>query len=308
MNIIALIVFLKVASALIGYDCTGSSLNISTFSLLNVAYCETPDLQTVNSIVFIQLLQASDYNMSKVLQCRIEIDRTIFHCDMHSHISIVHNGRREYLHPLTQQQFQQLHVTESLLLGANAFLSELRKNNTDTRSLTLSGTISTEGTCKGSQYMMTYGTWDDKYIVETCVIIYYMVFTDGASTSHNHTQWTQHILIVSGAPVDIGAKELVDNDKLPLISEVTLGRMKKLYPYYLEELNEQLSKSQETARHNLNRVKERFKYQYDKRQEPVNFEEGDRVYRFNGTIKEKFDIQYLEPMRLYRIILMWRMY
>ncbi|KAL2737596.1 hypothetical protein V1478_001682 [Vespula squamosa] len=63
MNIIALIAFLKVASALIGYDCTGSSLNISTFSLLDVADCETPDLQPVNSTVFIQLLQTSDYNM-----------------------------------------------------------------------------------------------------------------------------------------------------------------------------------------------------------------------------------------------------
>ncbi|KAL2723857.1 uncharacterized protein V1478_008370 [Vespula squamosa] len=70
MSIIVLISLLKVTSALKGYDCTGISLNISTFSLSDVADCETPDLQPVNNTVFIQLLQASDYNMMKVLQCR----------------------------------------------------------------------------------------------------------------------------------------------------------------------------------------------------------------------------------------------
>ncbi|KAL2723571.1 hypothetical protein V1477_019422 [Vespula maculifrons] len=41
--------------------------------------------------------------------------------------------------------------------------------------------------------------------------------------------------------------------------------------YYLAELNEQLNRSQEVAKHNLNRAKERAKRYYDKKQRPVNF-------------------------------------
>ncbi|XP_047370498.1 uncharacterized protein LOC124957527 [Vespa velutina] len=82
---------------------------------------------------------------------------------MHSHTSIVHNGRREYLFTLTHQLCQQLHSTGtlSLSLGPNVFISGIKKNSTNIRSITLRGTTSTDGTCKGSQYSDFYGTWDD---------------------------------------------------------------------------------------------------------------------------------------------------
>ncbi|KAL2730682.1 hypothetical protein V1478_005095, partial [Vespula squamosa] len=41
------------------------------------------------------------------------------------------------------------------------------------------------------------------------------------------------------------------------------------------ELTEQINKSQEAAKHNLNRAKERSKYYYD--QNTINFKPGDRV-------------------------------
>ncbi|KAL2723579.1 Coatomer subunit beta', partial [Vespula maculifrons] len=56
----------------------------------DVAECEASNLQMINNTIFIQF---------KYIECRIEIDRTIFHCGMHSHISLVHNEQREYLHP-----------------------------------------------------------------------------------------------------------------------------------------------------------------------------------------------------------------
>ncbi|KAL2734740.1 enzymatic polyprotein endonuclease reverse [Vespula maculifrons] len=72
--------------------------------------CEVPNLQSINSTIFIQI----------VTNIRLQ----------------------EYLYPVTYHQLcQQLHTTGSLSLGANIFLSRLKKNNTDTRILTLSGTV-----------------------------------------------------------------------------------------------------------------------------------------------------------------------
>lgn len=83
---------------------------------------------------------------------------------MHSHTSIVHNGPREYLLTLTHQLCQQLQSTGSLSLDPNAYLSGLKKNSIDTRSLIISVTVTTDGTCKGLQYSDPFGIWDDVVI------------------------------------------------------------------------------------------------------------------------------------------------
>jgi len=44
--------------------------------------------------VYVQLLQLSNFK-AQAIQCKVEIDRTIYYCGLHSHVSI-HNGRREY--------------------------------------------------------------------------------------------------------------------------------------------------------------------------------------------------------------------
>lgn len=47
----------------------------------------------------------------------------------------------------------QLSSIGDLSSGPNAYLSGIKQNNTDIRSLTLSGTVMTDGTCKRSQYL-----------------------------------------------------------------------------------------------------------------------------------------------------------
>ncbi|XP_047348315.1 uncharacterized protein LOC124948568 [Vespa velutina] len=111
-----------------------------------MADCEISNLLPIDNTVYVQLLQTNDYNTVRVLQGRVEIDRTIFHCGMHSHTSIVHNRRREYLFMLTHQLCQQLHSTGTLSIGSNVFISGVKKNSTDTRSITISGTATTDGT------------------------------------------------------------------------------------------------------------------------------------------------------------------
>jgi len=88
------------AHSLVGYDCGGQGLNITSLSLLDIGNCELEDIEPNNQQVYVQLLQLSDFDKTQAIQYKVEIDRTIY-CGMRSHVSIVHNGRREYLQELT---------------------------------------------------------------------------------------------------------------------------------------------------------------------------------------------------------------
>ena len=68
--IFILILLFQATTALIGYYCESQLLNAKTISLLQV-------------IEFVE---------TKAIQCELEINRTIYHCVMYSHISVVKNG------------------------------------------------------------------------------------------------------------------------------------------------------------------------------------------------------------------------
>jgi len=91
------VILFPFASDLIGYDCGGYGLNITTLSLLDIGDCELAEIETDTMEIYVQLLQLFDYDKTKVRQCKVEIDRTIFYCGMHSLTSIVQNARRVYL-------------------------------------------------------------------------------------------------------------------------------------------------------------------------------------------------------------------
>ncbi|KYQ49517.1 hypothetical protein ALC60_11411 [Trachymyrmex zeteki] len=95
---------LPVAKGLVGYDCGGEGFNITTLSLLDIGECNMDNLKPKEEEeVYAQLMQLTEYDHITIMQCKIEVDRTIFHCGMSSHISAVHNGRREYLQEIGEQ-------------------------------------------------------------------------------------------------------------------------------------------------------------------------------------------------------------
>ncbi|XP_032690346.1 uncharacterized protein LOC116853388 [Odontomachus brunneus] len=110
---------------------------------------------------YIQLLQLSNYNYVEVIQCKIEISRTVYHCGMHSHVSIVHNGQASYLQGTSHEQCLRMHREGMLRLGADEIIDQLKPNSTIYRSVTLAGKAGVDGTCKGAMYSDYYGTWED---------------------------------------------------------------------------------------------------------------------------------------------------
>jgi hypothetical protein len=87
--LIALSSALAVAHGLTGYDCGGHGLNITTLSLLNIEECKIDNIEPKKEEVYVQLLQLSEFEHTFGYQCKIEIDRNIYYCGMHSHITAV---------------------------------------------------------------------------------------------------------------------------------------------------------------------------------------------------------------------------
>lgn len=148
--------------ALIGFDCGGSHLNITTVSLLGSGDCNLEYDTPKSTDVSIQLLQLSEYQHAEVMQCKIAIQRTIFHCGMHSHISVVKGGMSEYILEMSRARCFHLFSEGTFTIGtAGDMIDRLKPNRTEVRSVTIAGTLNHDGTCKGVQYSDPYGTWDD---------------------------------------------------------------------------------------------------------------------------------------------------
>ncbi|XP_076669653.1 uncharacterized protein LOC143369499 [Andrena cerasifolii] len=151
--------------ALIGYDCNGQHLNVTTVSLNSVGDSEINPISTATKEIYIQLLQLSDFNYVEVIQCKLIISRTIYYCGMHSHVSAVHNGLNEYLEDLTEHQCRNMHEYGSTVIGNNVYLVGLKMNQTSTRTFTMAGSLTAEGKCTGAQFSDPYGSWE-KVVVQ----------------------------------------------------------------------------------------------------------------------------------------------
>lgn len=161
---------LSTAWGLIGYDCGSKLLNITTLFLIDVGECNIPEDTVKTSKQYIQLLQLNEYTETTVIQCKLEIHRTIYYCGMHSHISIVRNGENEYIHETSTRVCEIMHATGILKFGPTNVIHGLRLNETVTHSLTFAGSLHNDGRCSGVTYSDPYGTWESVVVQGTIKI------------------------------------------------------------------------------------------------------------------------------------------
>lgn len=142
----------------VAYDCGTNPQQVGVFSAVDVDEdCNSPIMKPNISRVNVHLLQLSEYALVHVIQCKIDIDRTISHCGMHSHASAVQNGRMKYVMDLSQEQCARLHETKSVSIGAS-YITGLKANQSTSQSLTLGGKITMDGQCEGVEYSDPFGS------------------------------------------------------------------------------------------------------------------------------------------------------
>jgi len=191
-------------AGLTGYDCKGEGLNITTLSLLDVGECVIDNIEPIKTEVYVQLMQISDYDATTVFQCQLQIDRQIFYCGMHSHISMVGGGKMEYIKELGRDTCRRIHETGSITI-AGTTIDRLEHNATNRRAATLTGRVSADGTCHGSSYTDGYGSWDNVVVQATLKITLRNFETPVRRT-------TRRIILPSGTHCDMTRGHCIDAD------------------------------------------------------------------------------------------------
>lgn len=170
MKAIILVAILRGVAGIMGFDCGSQHFNVTTLSLLDVGSCDIPNIEPVATRMFIQLLQLNHFTHAHVIQCKIEVDRTVYYCGMHSHVSIVSGGRLQYIREITEKECRTAHEKGHYPIFNYEYIQNLKKNQSVTHSITLGGSLDNEGSCQGIFYADPYGTWS-KVVVQAVVKI-----------------------------------------------------------------------------------------------------------------------------------------
>ncbi|CAD6217887.1 GSCOCG00012903001-RA-CDS, partial [Cotesia congregata] len=89
--------FLAPAFGLLGYDCGAPSLNITTLSLLDVEDCHIAEPVLNTTELKIQLIQTKEFVYTQVIQCKVNVKRTVTYCGAYSHNSVVKGSENTYI-------------------------------------------------------------------------------------------------------------------------------------------------------------------------------------------------------------------
>lgn len=148
MTYLALLLIISLpVNGLIGFDCGGQHLNITSVSLLGVGDCNLDHQAPNSSETYIQLLQLSEYDHAEVIQCKVELSRRIQYCGMHSHVSTVDNARMEYVLETGHAKCLRMFQDGTLTLGSGILIDGLKPNTTASCSVMLAGIARNGGFC-----------------------------------------------------------------------------------------------------------------------------------------------------------------
>jgi len=159
---------------------------LTTLSLINIEECDIPQ-QIVNaSKVYIQLFQLNEFKSVKVIQCKVEIDRTVKRCGIFFYTMDVHNGKYSYIEEVSREACRRMHVYGNFEISGTC-ITGITPNQTITHPITLAGHVDNGGACSGSAYSNPYGTWTD-VVVMTNIKITLQDYTANAWLNSNRIQ------------------------------------------------------------------------------------------------------------------------
>ena len=160
--IILLIIIAKIQfnKAIIGYDCGTKTLNVTTVSLLEVGECDIPMRELKTGEKKIQLLQIIEFHEVPVIQCKLEISRTVYKCAWFGHLLPTENAVKEYIYDIGRDACQKLHDTGVYNYADRHLISGIKINDTQSYSIDFAGNAK-DNECNGGSFGDFYGTWND---------------------------------------------------------------------------------------------------------------------------------------------------
>lgn len=146
--------------ALVGYDCSHNNINITSFSLLDTEPCMLNETTIITETKIIQLIQTKKVQPIEIYQCLIDVFRVVTKCSWFDDSQQVSNGIGGYIVDISRDSCYELHKTGVWHADSNLKISNIHPNSTTRRSLTLAGSVSSTGSCTGSDYSDQFGSWN----------------------------------------------------------------------------------------------------------------------------------------------------
>lgn len=160
---------IQLAEGVIGFDCGGKKLNATSFSLITTSDCEQQKPTANSTQTYIELLQVAEYRSIHVIQCKIEIRRTVYYCGWLDHLIPAANGEQEYLHDTSRDICQKLHETGTFMWDPAHYITDLKVNNSRTTGVDFAGKAGNKE-CKGATFADSFGIWSDVLVQGTIKI------------------------------------------------------------------------------------------------------------------------------------------
>lgn len=150
----------RTMKGLVAYDCAADELNVTAISLYRPQECSSPTVGKTTTIVRIQVIQQRTSHRTRVIQCSLMTERSITHCGMHSHASMVANS---YAHEI--KMFTYPECLRLLETGHHEFDHRTRvwniKPNTTTRGESIIAGSITGSSCIGAYYSSGGQEWEE---------------------------------------------------------------------------------------------------------------------------------------------------
>lgn len=151
--------------SIIAYDCSGLNMNVTTISLTHNKQCNDNIDKEQIITTRIQLIQRAEIKLIETFQCLLSIQRMIYYCGMHSHLSAVQNGFATLIRDIGEQNCRSIFQSKSISLTKTKSISDLRINQTIHNPITLIGKVNVDVTCRGESYSDFYGSWDNVVVL-----------------------------------------------------------------------------------------------------------------------------------------------
>nr|API61888.1 glycoprotein [Mos8Chu0 chuvirus] len=151
---------LDTSKGLIAYDCGADDLNITAISLYRPASCKSSLTPKITERKYIQVIQQKTSHTVRVIQCGLMTERSITHCGMHSHSSMVANSYLHQIKTFTYPECQLLLSTGYYSFDHKRSLRNVKANMTTRGEIVIEGSLD-GSSCKGGTYTSDSVTWGD---------------------------------------------------------------------------------------------------------------------------------------------------
>nr|WPV74286.1 MAG: glycoprotein [Drosophila Burdiehouse burn chuvirus] len=149
------------------FDCLSPGINITEIDRTTAANCRKTDVNITEETVNIQLIQLADKIPVTVTICKVFVSRIIEHCGILSYRKSVTNGFAEYIVDLTESSCLEAYKDGVLILPNGHKLMNLVKDTTTSIPVLLAGSVSSSGSCSGSEYNDQFGSWESVIVQST---------------------------------------------------------------------------------------------------------------------------------------------